>query len=272
MTFDFHEGFGEARHLAEMIDPAVIGPVDGRKRITTTTIPPYNAICRLHRKFANGKSGGCTAFLIGPRVLLTAGHCLYSHKYQAFPTSIEVLPGQNGDARPLGSAFAVAWHVPKAFIASRDIRMDWGVIVLERPFRGACMLPWWAPGDPALQRMRNRNTRIRIVGYPGDKPKGTMWSHGEWLRGFTATRLNYTTDTCGGQSGSPIMVGSAIGPTVIGIHTSGLSGKKWKCSPKINPLSPAGATNSGVRMTTGLIRAVRNAVLGRKSFLVKHVP
>lgn len=66
-------------------------------------------------------------------------------------------------------------------------------------------------------------TKARITGYPGDKPKGTMWSGAGDLAPADAEFLFYQIDTYKGESGSAILVDLAmpIGLTVVGVHVAG---------------------------------------------------
>jgi V8-like Glu-specific endopeptidase len=102
-----------------------------------------------------------------------------------------------------------------------------------------------------------RHGVIKIAGYPGDRPIGTMWRHAEVLRGWTPRRLLYTVQTCPGHSGSPIWhrTASQETPKIIGVHTSGVTdeqGRPYGCR-RNTVLAPPGMMNSGVRMRREMI-------------------
>ncbi len=65
--------------LADRADYAVVGPTDGRTRVVATTQRPYAAICYIERDFGDGRLSGCSGFLVSSRVVVTAGHCVFSH-------------------------------------------------------------------------------------------------------------------------------------------------------------------------------------------------
>lgn len=247
--------------LVERTDYAIIGPTDGRYRVRSPVPPPYDAVCHIERDFGGARFSGCTAFLIGPRLLLTAGHCLYSLVRGRPPTRIRVSPGRNGAGRPAGSQFAEAWFAHPRFIERGDPRYDFGVIRLKRPFPGLRPFRVTAASTPALRRIRQTKL-IRIAGYPSDKPRGQMWAHAERLDGIGRTLLNYSVDTCPGVSGAPVWIGDG---QVIAIHTRGPKPSArgpWGCRPGA-PFAPASHFNAGVRINPGLLASVESASSGR---------
>ncbi|MEM7489370.1 MAG: trypsin-like serine protease, partial [Pseudomonadota bacterium] len=160
----------EADRLAERMDYAVLGPSDGRRRVSRTTVPPFSAVCHIGRDFGTGGLSGCTAFLIGPRLALTAGHCLYSLRRARGPKRVLVTPARDGTARPFGSQWARSWYVPAAFRRRPVPSSDWGIIRLSRPFPGVAPLRPLILSSAALARIRPIKL-LTIAGYPSDKPR-----------------------------------------------------------------------------------------------------
>jgi glutamyl endopeptidase len=79
---------------------SIIG-ADGRTRVNPTTAFPYRAIAYLVVTFPHS-SGSCTGWFIGPRTVITAGHCVYDTSLNEWATSIKVYPGRNGASAPYG--------------------------------------------------------------------------------------------------------------------------------------------------------------------------
>jgi V8-like Glu-specific endopeptidase len=173
--------------MADEADYAVVGPVDGRSRVADTRAFPYSAICHIERDFGDGRLTGCSAFLIGPTTLLTAGHCIASplRLRLGLPGQakrIRIWPGRGGKtATPFGFQWAKSWRVHPAYLRSPRPEHDIGVIELARPIHpspGHFALR--LPDDAELQRLRATRL-LHISGYPGDKPLGTQWEHAERL-------------------------------------------------------------------------------------------
>jgi glutamyl endopeptidase len=262
--------------LVDRMDYAVIGPTDGRTRVLNTAIMPYAAVCHVERDFGDGRLSGCTGFLIAPRLVMTAAHCVFSRPRQLFgrspvPTRVRITPGRDGVRTPLGQQWARRWYGMRRFVENRDVMADVGVIVLSRPFeRVQRALATGAPNDARLRNI-HANRLLHVAGYPGDKPTGTMWEHGERLDRFTSQALYYSVDTCPGHSGSAVWIRSKrSGPVkVIGVHVAGPrphEGGAWGCRPGV-PMAPAGAVNRGIRLTEAILSAAHDAASGRSNSL-----
>jgi glutamyl endopeptidase len=259
--------------LADRADYAVIGPTDGRTRVLHTNRPPYSAVCQIERDFGDGRLSGCSGFLVTPTVVLTAAHCVFSRPRHLLlnrgaPARIRVTPGRNGASAAFGSQWAARWYAHRRFVAQGDVMFDVGIIVLPRPFSanpGA--LPLVAMTEASLQEVRAHRL-LHIAGYPGDKPRGTMWGHAERLDRVGPRALYYSVDTCPGHSGSPVWVQSTRAPggvKAIGIHVAGPAphaGGAWGCRPGV-PVAPAGAVNRGIRITRDLLALQQAASRGR---------
>lgn len=255
-------------------DYALVGPLDSRVHEIRTTRFPYNTICHLGRDFGDGRWRGCSGVLIGPRQVLTAGHCLFSTKLGRAPVRIRVAPGRaDRDRFPYGIQVSRRYYVPERFVrpnSARDRRLfDYGLIVLPQAFPGIQRyLPVKALPDAVLERKR----RVGIAGYPADRPVGSLWRHSEQLRRVTPRRLLYSVDTCPGHSGSPVwLVGPAADTlAIVGVHTSGILdelGRSYGCGKGV-VLAPPGMLNSGVRVTPEVLANLRDPnriVSGRRA-------
>jgi glutamyl endopeptidase len=227
--------------LTDAADYAVIGPVDGRRQVIQTRRAPY------------------------ARLLLTAGHCVYSPVRRIFglphtPISIRVSPGR-ADAieAPFGSLEASRWHAHMRYLAAGARRFDIGLVELGEDARGLTPLRLHAPTDTELARIRQVRL-LHVSGYPADKPRGTQWEHEERLDRVTARDLFYSIDTCPGHSGGPLWVERWPGShrSIIGVHTAGPrphAEGAWGCRPGV-PMAPTGHMNRGVRLTRELHDAI----------------
>lgn len=255
------------RMYKQAADYALVGPVDSRIHEIRTTHFPFNTICHIGRDFGNNRWAGCSGILIAPRLVLTAGHCLFSHRRGGPPGRIRITPGRaDRETAPFGSLISNQFYVPREYINARSVterkNFDYGFIVLPRKFRGIDHFFSLHALSPEVLKKSPAHRLITIAGYPGDRPIGTMWRHSEQIKKMTPRRLLYTVDTCPGHSGSPIW---QLNPRnkkgyIIGIHTSGIldkQGRSYGCN-KGAVLAPPGLLNSGVRVTAEVINNIHN--------------
>jgi V8-like Glu-specific endopeptidase len=221
------EGAFEAGAEAEpLIAEAVaaleaIVDVDDRVRITTTTAVPWRRICALRIQFPSGATYRGTGFLIGPRALATAGHCVYLHNQGGWARRVEVFPGANGPSFPLGRAESRTFRSVAGWVTHRRPESDYGCIVLPAgSFSGRNLGSF---GFAAFDAPTLLAQRAVVAGYPGDKPFAELWGAARRLKTVTEKTLVYNTATMGGQSGAPVYIKRGGQRYVVGIHNYGSS-------------------------------------------------
>jgi glutamyl endopeptidase len=197
----------------------VIGE-DDRREITITSEYPWRAICSLLITGSDGSGWIGTGWLVGPRILMTAGHCVYLHNNGGWAQQIEVVPGRHAAERPYGSVVATSFRSVRGWVQNRDRLYDYGAILLPENQRLGDETGWFGyvvRPDDALS-----NIWVNISGYPGDKPSGTQWFHAKEVAQVEDRVLTYVIDTAGGQSGAPVWIKLANGSRYgVGIHTNG---------------------------------------------------
>lgn len=200
---------------------SVIG-TDERTQVANTSAYPNSAIAQLEVDFPSG-SGICTGWFIAKNRLATAGHCVYDATTGEWATAITVYPGRNGGSAPFGSYNAVSWYTVNGWISTGATKYDYGLVKLGSKVGNT--VGWfgygWTSNDAFLY---NRKSNVR--GYPGDKAYGTMWTMKGRIQQVGKTRLFYSIDTYGGQSGSPHYGNweNGCNPCGFGIHTYGVGG------------------------------------------------
>lgn len=187
---------------------------DDRVHVTKVTRIPWRWVCQL---IMDGRSR-CTGWFIGPRTIMTAGHCVYSHRTGKWASKIEVIPGMNGASRPYGSQVATWFWSVNGWVHQSKPSYDYGAIILPDDRLGR-MLGWY--GFANLSENSLKHLLVNNSGYPGDKPFGTQWFNAGRITQVQARRLFYMIDTAGGQSGSPIWRYSHGHRHAVGIHGYG---------------------------------------------------
>lgn len=222
--------------VGEPVLETVIGD-DDRVQITDTASFPWRVHCSLLITAADNTLYIGTGWFIGPRTLVTAGHCVYINNSgvpgrDGWVKSIRVMPGRNGSTLPYGSATSTSFRTVRGWSEHADPNFDYSAILLPTPDLGNQVghLGFAVVPDDKLEA-----SIVHISGYPGDKPSGTQWYHSRRVHSVNARKVFYDVDTYGGQSGSAVYRVVDQQLQAVAVHAYGVG---------------AGSTvNSGTRIT-----------------------
>jgi glutamyl endopeptidase len=207
---------------------SVIG-TDERVRILDTDLPPWRMICALRMRGPSGATAIGTGWFIGPKTVLTAGHCVFSNYFfGGWASSIEVIPGlvgpgEDANLRPYGSVTSQRLTSVDRWIESEDADFDMGCIHLDESKGDE--VGWF--GLASLSEDELNGYRVNVSGYPGDRGAGFEQYHAaNRVLSVTDRRLFYEVDTYGGQSGAPVWIHKTddAPPLAVGIHAYGIGG------------------------------------------------
>jgi V8-like Glu-specific endopeptidase len=195
---------------------------DDRVRVADNLLRanPWRQICALRILSKTGKTYVGTGWFIAPRVLATAGHCVYLQNEGGWAQSIDVIPALRGEQEPYGRTRSTRFRAVDGWVKGQARDFDYAAIVLNDASLGTRL------GNFAVNPLDDaalKGAHAKISGYPADRDRATFqYFHERPLQPSTQTRLNYDIDTFGGQSGSPIWVDTEqSGLVAVGIHTTG---------------------------------------------------
>jgi V8-like Glu-specific endopeptidase len=216
----FYASYGNLKSEAlRQIQEVIIG-ADNRVRISPTTTYPWRAICALKITAQNGTRWIGTGWLISPRTVITAGHCVYMHDEGGWARSIEVIPAMNAGTKPYGSASSSTLRSVTGWTVNKNRENDYGAIILPSSFRPGDSTGYFGysvKNDPYLL-----SSVLNLSGYPGDKPNGNeQWFMALKPKSVSSRVITYDIDTVGGQSGAPVWLKVGESRSCVGIHTNG---------------------------------------------------
>jgi len=202
----------------------IIGPTDDRVRVLDTELAPWRMLCALRMRGQSGAGAIGTGWFVGPRTLLTAGHCVYSTQFfGGWASSIEISPGRNGAEFPFRTVRSTRFSSVNRWVEAQDPDFDIGCIHLDDPLGDE--VGWFGVGALAPEELEG--FLVNVSGYPGDRGGGTeQYHHKNRILRVTERRLFYDVDTFGGQSGAPVWIHETdtAPPLAVGIHAYGVGG------------------------------------------------
>ena len=210
--------FGAPRAVAE-----VVHGTDDRQQINDTAAYPWSVNASLAIVAADNSPWIGTGWFIGPRTLVTAGHCLYIRNSgvpgrDGWVRRITVMPGRNGDQLPFGATTSNTFRAVTGWTEGGDPNFDYGVLILPVPVGDQTgTIGFGAFTDDQLVA-----EAANIAGYPSDKrPAGTLWYDSRKVASLSPRKVYYDIDTVGGQSGSAVYCLFNNARIAIAIHAYG---------------------------------------------------
>ena len=199
----------------------VIIGTDDRVRVFANTSYPWRAICALRITAHDNTQWIGTGWLVAPRVVITAGHCVYLHGNGGWAKKIEVIPGLNDASRPYGSCVSSNVRSVRGWSESKKRDFDYGAIILPSDCRLGDRTGYF--GYAVRNDSFLTGSVINMSGYPGDKGGNQQWFMAQRPKSLTSKVITYDIDSMGGQSGGPVWIKEGENRYCVGIHTNGHS-------------------------------------------------
>jgi V8-like Glu-specific endopeptidase len=197
----------------------ILATGDDRQPVNNTLSLPWRWICSLFITAIDGSQWLGTGWLAGPRLVITAGHCVFIHGRGGWAQEILVFPARNGTSIPFQFS-CTEFRSVQGWVQGQNSQTDYGAILLPEP---TDQLGWF--GYEVLSNDDLADLLVNVFGYPADKAQGTLWGNDRTLAQIMPRTLVYDISTYGGQSGGPVFIKAGGKRYVVGIHNYGdLSG------------------------------------------------
>lgn len=233
----------EASYGPPLPEAETVHGVDDRVRIEKTSNYPWRVHASLLITARDGSRWIGTAWFIGPRTLVTAGHCVFIKNSgvagrDGWVRRIRVMPGRNETELPYGAVTSEEFHSVVGWTDKGNPQFDYGAIVIPTDLGNQV----GTLGFGVLSNGELLDATGNLAGYPGDKPSGTQWYHYNRIASVTPRKVFYDIDTAGGQSGAAVYrIDSKGNRTAFGIHAYG-----------------GASTNSATRISTPVFQNLNN--------------
>ncbi|QOC21808.1 trypsin-like serine protease [Wenzhouxiangella sp. AB-CW3] len=248
--YDLSTEIEQYKPRAEGGPQVVIGDEDDRVRRSLVQVQshPWNTIGFLSQQYPTMNRYRCTAFLVGPHLALTNGHCVYNDERDDEGGTVraaELSPGQfsagQGEdvIRPYGTHPVYRVRLNTGWTSDEWAwHFDYAGLNLSRPFTEITTFMPLVFEDSGAQTM-NTSGYPRLVHEETNEeedPSMAQWyntSDSTSIGGTSDRLLYHDADSSGGQSGSPLWRFISPDRRVIAVHCCGSDSSEINWGPRL---------------------------------------
>ena len=213
-----------ADHLSFQVTPPNIKGKDDRITMPSNEFP-WSAVGRIN----NGTGGHCSGVMIGPSLAISAAHCLYNNKQQAFfpPNKIHFVAG-NQERNYIAHSIADSYIISKKYRVStseniENAKHDWALILLQDEI--GYQSGWFGLSNFSTIDMATPSetqSPFLQAGYSKDRGRELTVHIGCALIAASTDRalIFHQCDAINGDSGGPIFYFKDSLPVLMGIHVA----------------------------------------------------
>lgn len=213
---------------------------------TTTKTYPHSAIGKLYFKIS-GAGYMCSASMIKPGVVVTAGHCVHSGNgaSSGWYSDWQFIPAYNNGTAPFGTwtSWAAAttsstWYGGGGTVPNDE---DWALIVFNKDSSGKRIGDY--TGYLGWQTNYLMGRHVTEVGYPGNLDSGARQERAD-------SKVEKTSGNTG-QWGSYMLGGSSGGPVTIDFGVTPAGAPSGLLTNRVASVVSYGYTDSAVMVQGG---------------------
>jgi V8-like Glu-specific endopeptidase len=170
-------------------------------------LPPYTlkdsmGLCESERFADQPSSVSCSGFLVGPDLLVTAGHCIQTQKdcdevTWVFDYKVKSKTDKTDILIPSKDTYKCSKVIESNLFSTQTIRKDYALVRLDRVVEGRTPLTFRKKGKISL------NTKLTVIGHPSGLPQ-KIASDAKVLANTHPHFFKTNLDTFGGNSGSAV--------------------------------------------------------------------
>ncbi len=212
----------------------ILGDTDTRIPLESisNTPPPYKAVVYIDY--------ACTGFFVGPKHILTAGHCVYNYRRRGFYEKSYVYQAKECTNEPCDEDRDDCFQM-KTYIIFRKYythcsrSYDIAMIIVDKESKEWLDLGWKTDSE-SMEGMD-----ISVSGYPSEKRDHCMYVGFGQIKKDLKFEVTHNADTTSGMSGGPIY--NVWDGLVYGVNTA---------------YDPSEHLNTGVKITKRLYKTIQH--------------